>query len=269
MKDQHRLSRMMRNGKNECFITLEDHKTNFKNNPKERLITPAKNLENQIKPRDSLRINQWNDVSEVTERLLKITDKSRYKFASSSISEKLLANALNFVKEITDISREGIQIMYRARKLFLFGNEKLWIKRGGNRFYVPIVPYNGAEVCKLLGIFMLNKISEKHNVNDLGLYRDHGLAVFKNISAPEWERIKKKFHSLFKKYGIEFIIVMQQKSSRLSRRHFQPQWWNVQAILQTRLRNRLYQCTIKPSTKHNQTATKNNSNSTMIVQQLF
>ena len=269
MKDQHSLSRMIRNGKNECFITLEDHKTNFKNNPKERLINLAKNLENQIKPRYSLRIKQWKDTSEVTERFVKITDKSRYKFASSCISEKLLANALNFVKEITDISREGIQIMYRARKSFLFGNEKLWIKRGGNRFYVTMVPYDGAKVCKLLGIFMFNKISEKLNINDLGLYRDHGLAVFKNISAPEWERIKKKFHSLFKNYGIELIIVMQQKSSRLSQRHFQPQWWNLQAILQTRQRNRLYQCTIKPSTKHNQTATKNNSNSTDFVQQLF
>ena len=34
---------MLTNGKNECFIKLKDQKPNFKNNPKARLINPAKN----------------------------------------------------------------------------------------------------------------------------------------------------------------------------------------------------------------------------------
>ena len=51
-------------------------------------------------------------------------------------------------------------------------------------------------------LFMLNKISEKYNKNDIGLYIDDGLAVFKNISGPESERIKKNFQSLFKKHGL-------------------------------------------------------------------
>ena len=62
----------------------------------------------------------------------------------------------------------------------------------GNFFDVTMGPYDGTEIFELVGIFMLNKISEKHNINDLGLYRDHGLAVFKNISAPEWKHIKKE-----------------------------------------------------------------------------
>ena len=43
MKDKDVLNRMLTNGKNECFITLKDHKPNFKNNPKVRLINQAKN----------------------------------------------------------------------------------------------------------------------------------------------------------------------------------------------------------------------------------
>ena len=35
----------------------------------------------------------------------------------------------------------------------------------------------------------LYKISEKYDKNDISLYRDDGLAVFKNISGPESERI--------------------------------------------------------------------------------
>ena len=133
MKDKYILNRMFANGKNKCFITLKDHKPNFKDNPKVRLINPTKNEIGRISKnildkvnhqlRDSLRINQWKDTSEVIEWFLKIPDKNRYKFAIFdikdfylSISEKLLTNALNFAKEITDISREDIQIMYHARK---------------------------------------------------------------------------------------------------------------------------------------------------------
>ena len=61
-----------------------------------------------------------------------------------------------------------------------------------NLFDVTMGPCDGTEIFELVGIFMLNKISEKHNINGLGLYRDHGLAVFKNISAPEWKHIKKE-----------------------------------------------------------------------------
>ena len=111
-----------------------------------------------------------------------------------------MTNALNFAKEITDISREDMQIMYHARKSLLFSNEKPWMKRERNLFDVTMGAYDGAVVCELVGIFMLNKISEKY-----GLYRDDGLAVFKNISDPESERIKKNFQSLFKKYGGEII----------------------------------------------------------------
>ena len=90
-----------------------------------------------------------------------------------------MTNALNFAKEITDISREDMQIMYHARKSLLFSNEKPWMKREGNLFGVTMGAYDGAKVCKLEGIFMLNKISEKCDKYNIGLYRDDGLAVFK------------------------------------------------------------------------------------------
>ena len=86
--------------------------------------------------------------------------------------------------------------MYHARKSFLFGNEKPWMKREGNYVEVTMGAYDGAEVWELVGIFMLNKISEKYNKNEAGLYRCDGLVVFKIINGPESERIKKNFKSL-------------------------------------------------------------------------
>ena len=117
-----------------------------------------------------------------------------------------MTNALNVAKEITDISKEDIQIMYHARKSLLLSNEKPWMKREGNIFDITMGAYDGAEVCELVAIFMLNKISEKYNKNDIGIYNDDRLAAFKNISGPESKRRKKNFQSLFKMYVPEIII---------------------------------------------------------------
>ena len=55
-----------------------------------------------------------------------------------------------------------MQIMYHARKSLFFCNERPWMRRKETLFNVTIGAYDGAEVCKLVGIFMLKKISEKY-----------------------------------------------------------------------------------------------------------
>ena len=125
MKDKDILNQMLKNSKNECFITLKDHKPSFKNNPKVRsTLRKMKQVKLNHQLRDSLRINQWKDTSEVTEWFLKIPDRNWYKFAIFdikdfylSILEKLSTNVLNFAKEITDTSREDIEIMSPRQKI--------------------------------------------------------------------------------------------------------------------------------------------------------
>ena len=39
-----------------------------------------------------------------------------------------------------------------------------------------------------------------------GLYRDDGLAVVKNMSGPQSEKVKKELQVLFKKFGLNLII---------------------------------------------------------------
>ena len=56
-------------------------------------------------------------------------------------------------------------------------------------------PYDKAEVCELIGIYMLYLIGKKYDSKNIGLYRDDGLAVFKNVSGPASE--KKKTFTLF------------------------------------------------------------------------
>ena len=71
--------------------------------------------------------------------------------------------------------------------------------------------YDGAEVCELVGTFLLEKISEICNKCDIGLYRDDGLAVFRNKSGIHLEKIKKKLQRLFKEYDLEIIAESGQK----------------------------------------------------------
>ena len=52
--------------------------------------------------------------------------------------------------------------------------------------------YDGAEVCELVGIFILNDLCNEYGKDNIGLYRDDGLAIFKHTSGPQVERIKER-----------------------------------------------------------------------------
>ena len=54
------------------------------------------------------------------------------------------------------------------------------MKKQSGLFDVTIGAYDVAEVCELVGTYMLSPISEKYNKRDFGLYRDDRLGVVKN-----------------------------------------------------------------------------------------
>ena len=73
-------------------------------------------------------------------------------------------------------------------------------------FDVPIACYDGAEVCKLVGIYILNKLSNTIVKDSVVLYRHDGLGIFENLSGPQIERGKKNVIKVFKKYGLSKIV---------------------------------------------------------------
>ena len=62
--------------------------------------------------------------------------------------------------------------------------------------------YDGAEVCELVGSYMLIQLTHCVNKESIGLYRDDGLGVFPNISKQEIERKKKQIVEIFKECGL-------------------------------------------------------------------
>ena len=65
-------------------------------------------------------------------------------------------------------------------------------------FDIAMEAYDGAEVCELVGIFLIEKLSEICNKSNIGLYRNDGLPIFKNKSGSQLEKIKKKLQRFFK-----------------------------------------------------------------------
>ena len=57
--------------------------------------------------------------------------------------------------------------------------------------------YDGAEVCELVGLYILNKISTTVDKCNVGLYRDDGLAVIHGATPAQNERTKKQLCKVF------------------------------------------------------------------------
>ena len=72
----------------------------------------------------------------------------------------------------------------------LFHSNQLWIKRDSETFEVNMGAYDGAEICELVGKFMLSLLSKKYSSNNIGLYRDDGLSVFRKISGQQAQKNK-------------------------------------------------------------------------------
>ena len=83
------------------------------------------------------------------------------------------------------------QLIFHARKSLLFNGQHVWIKKKGGLFDVTMGAFSGAEVCEAVGNFLLYQLSKNYNKKDIGLYRDNGLAIFKNVSGSKVENIEK------------------------------------------------------------------------------
>ena len=122
-----------------------------------------------------------------------------------SIKETLLNEAIQFAKEHVPITRKDIEVIFHARKSILYNNGEPWLKKEGVSFDVTMGAYDGAEVCELIGIYMLYLIGKKYDSKYVGLYRDGGLAVLKNVSGSASEKIQKYLQYLLKHKGLKVM----------------------------------------------------------------
>ena len=87
-------------------------------------------------------------------------------------------------------------------KSLLFCNDKTWIKKNDlSLFDVIMGSYDGAEVCELVGLFLLKIIADIFGKDSVGLYtyRDDGLILLKGTGGRQAELTRKQLHEIFKK----------------------------------------------------------------------
>ena len=65
--------------------------------------------------------------------------------------------------------------------------------------------YDGAEVCDLVGLFMFNILAEKFGKENIGVYRDDGLAVIKGTSDRLADKARIDVCAIFKKFGLRIL----------------------------------------------------------------
>ena len=169
----------------EAFISVKDHKEGFPNSPSFRLINPSKSEIGKISKHildkinksllSNTKVNQWKNTSDAISWFKNINNKKQSSFVNfdvenfyPSISEKLLIDAINFAKSSANITEQDLSIIMQSRKTLLFQNSEPWVKKLGNEnFDVPMGCYDGAELCELVGSFILNKLTSIVNKSDI------------------------------------------------------------------------------------------------------
>ena len=216
---------------NSAYITLKDHKEDFRDRPKCRLINPAKSEigkiskqlleEINMKIRIKTGLQQWRSTSEVLSWFNTLPHKNNLKFLQldivefyPSITQTLLNKAFAFAEHVLGIpiAKQTREIVQHARQSFLFSlnhadpdNPKPWVKKSGT-FDVTMGAPDGAEVCELVGLFLINETKSKFPELNFGLYRDDGLATYGKMPARKADRVRKDLHSLFGQHDLKITI---------------------------------------------------------------
>ena len=206
-----------------AFISLKDHKENFKHNTKCRLINPCKvemgvfgkkflrKLNNKLN--NYLCYNQQRSASTVIEWSKGFQNKKTCKFKFDivefypPISAELFGKSINFAKSIIEIKDKIINIINHVRKSLLFHDGNALVKKEGNPLFdVTMGSYHGLEVCELVGLYLLGKLEPLIGTKNVGLNRDGSLAVIHQGNGPKMDRIRKYIIALFKSEGLSITV---------------------------------------------------------------
>ena len=206
-------------------MSLKDHKPSFRNNPSCRLLNPCKpeigRISKQIVEKLVSFVKkesgfiQWKNTKEVIDWFRNIDNKSKKSFIQfdietfyPSITEQLLRDSIIWANTVTAITDFEKEVIFSCRNSLLYHNGEAWTKKGNKNFDVTMGSYDGAEICDLVGLFILSKL-QGIGLSSVGLYRDDGLAVADKTPRQN-DILKKKVCEVFRKVGLAITITANQ-----------------------------------------------------------
>ena len=164
-------------------------------------------------------VQQWKNTGAALQWFNSIPNKSQHSFISfdivnfyPSITPQLLNKALEFASAYIHITaEERLQIIMHTKQSLLFKDGIAWMKKDSDgMFDVTMGSYDGAETCELVGAYLLCQLANEINRNQIGLYRDDGLAAFRT-TARRLEQIKKSICKVFSNNQLQITIEANKK----------------------------------------------------------
>ena len=160
-------------------------------------------------------IQQWKNTDAVINWFKNLENKERLTFIQfdvvnfyASITPAIIENAITFAARFTEISNDTKATILQAANSFLYSNGDVWIKKQGKTFDVTMGGFHGAEICDLVGLYLLSLI--RVIIPDVGLYRDDGLCVT-SATPRQNEIMKKKICKVFESNGLSITIEANSK----------------------------------------------------------
>ena len=115
---------------------------------------------------------------------------------SSWIKQLSMENGtLIFVTMIIQLLSLHASCYFSVKKLLELKNVK-----------IHLVSYDGAEICELVCLYFLDKLSKILDKADGGLYKDDGLAAVNNSNGPLMDKLRQKIIALFKEENCSITI---------------------------------------------------------------
>ena len=121
-------------------------------------------------------------------------------------------------KQLLGLKTTSPSVNNRSRLLSTHGTpfSSVTAKPGSNNrttlFDVTMGSYDGAEVCELVGLFILNSLAKKYGKERVGLYRDDGLILLSGTSARLADKARKDLHELFGEFQMKITAEITHQS---------------------------------------------------------
>ena len=160
-------------------------------------------------------MNQWRNTQEVIHWFNEIQDKTDKYFIKfdivsfyPSITKTTLLKAIEFGNKYRPIDKTETEIIMNACRTVLKFDNATWMKKNNqDDFDVPMGSFHGAELCELVGLYLLYKINKIFSEDgDCGIYRDDGLAVTKKCAGTILERMGKKLRTTCLNEGFKITL---------------------------------------------------------------
>ena len=204
-----------------AFLSIKDHKDDFVNNTKCRLINPTKPeigriskkiLENVISVvKKKSKLMQWKNTDEVLIWFKQLKNKPRKSFILfdicnfyPSITPQLLSNALDWAMMYVNITPEEKDIIMKSKKSYLYTCNVPWVKKGQENFDIGMGAWDGAESCDIVGLYILDQLKNRIAGFESGLYRDDNLGVVETTERNA-EKIRQKIIDVTREMCLKII----------------------------------------------------------------